>query len=220
MPARHPVLAVLHNHGTRELWHYTLCSNLPGIIEHQAIFSGQELEARGIAFDSDHYYGSDEKQRVLGAYVSCATMPPWGMMASEEEELAILELDPTVVTIDGTSFCPGWSPWAVFDANDIVTWTRPEHAEAIYVGEGFQTVSGAEIFVPGCVPFEHVRRIVFFDRESRERARDAMARVVRDRGVQLGRRITLAIEPRRFPRDWQQTGPPWAREGREDDIPF
>jgi hypothetical protein len=218
--ARHPVLAVLQNHGTRELWHYTLCSNLPHIVEHQAIFSRVELEARGIRFESDHYYGSDEKQRILGAYVSCATMPPWGMMASEEDELAILELTPNVVTDEGTCFCPGWSPWAVFDAGEIVTWRGPAHAEAIYVGEGFQTIAGAEIFVPRSISFDHVRRIVFFDSESRQRARDAMARILQHHGIRLGRRITLAVEPRRFPRDWQQAGPPWAREGREDDVPF
>ncbi len=215
---RHPVLEVFRRHGTHTLWHYTASANLPGIIEHEAIFSRAELERRGLAYSSEHYYGDAEKERILSRYVSCATMPPWGMMQSEQEELAILGLEVNVVTTPETCFCPGWSPWAVFRADGIVTWTEPQHAEKLYVGPSFQTVNGAEIFVPTQIPLTHVNEIVFFDDDSRDRAREAMIEVVRQRAIRLGRRINLRVQPTRFPRTWQAEGPPWMR-GEEADEP-
>src|ERR1017187_5858302 len=87
------VLRVLRAHGTAHVWHYTRCSSLPGIIEHDAIFARAELERRGISYDSTHYYGSERHQELLSEYVSCAPMPPWGMMKSEDQSIAVLRLD-------------------------------------------------------------------------------------------------------------------------------
>ena len=168
------VEAVLASHGTRALWHYTLVEHLEGILGEGAIYSRAELLRRGVAFNSAHYYGDAEKERVLPEYVSCATMPPWGMMGKETAEIAILDVDPAVVSTPGTCFCPGWSPQAVFAADEITTWTGPEHAEAIFTGAGYQTVSGAEIFVPASIALASVREIVFYDLDGANRALPAL----------------------------------------------
>lgn len=219
-----PVLAVLRSHGTRALWHYTLAERVPGIVRAGAIYSRRELGRLGIACDSDHYYGDPEKQRILSGYVSCATMPPWGMMGDETEELAILEIDPAVVTTPATCFCPGWSPEARFPADEIVTWTDPEHAESLYSGPGYQTVRGAEIFVLDKIELGHVRGIVYYDRPGVERALPVLRAALRegaDHQAGDGHTIGVRHEPTRFPRNWQSEGPPWMRDDNDgDDEPI
>lgn len=218
--AVHPVLAVFIRHGTHTLWHYTMVDDLPNIVRHGAIFSRQELQSRGIPFRSTHYYGDDEKERVLSGFVSCAAMPPWGMMGGETEEVAILGLDPAVVTTPGTCFCPGWSPKSVFRAAEIVTWTEPEHAEALYTGSGYATVAGAEVFVPAAVQLDLVHRIVFFERASVDRMLPQLRDVVREANVAIHHTIKVSADKWRFPRDWESQGPPWMRDTDGDDEPI
>jgi hypothetical protein len=220
--ATNPVHAVLVAHGTRTLCHYTLVENLPGILREGAIFSRAELKRRGIACNSSHYFGSPEKEEILSGYVSCATMPPWGMMGHETEELAIIDLDPVVVATPGTCFCPGWSPKAHFSAQDIITWVEPEHAEALYSGSGYQTVAGAEIFIPTAIHMRHIRAIAFYDREGSERALPELRKALAETEATdtSDQTITVAVEPTRFPRDWAAEGPPWTRGEGEDDQPI
>jgi ssDNA thymidine ADP-ribosyltransferase, DarT len=218
-----PVHAVVVTHGTRSLWHYTLAANLPGVLREGAVYSRAELQRRGIAVNSEHYYGDPEKERLLSEYVSCATMPPWGMMGDEIAELAILEIDPGVVTTPGTCFCPGWSPLASFAAAEIITWTDAEHVEALYSGEGYQTVRGAEIFVPTEIRIARVREIVFYDRAGADRALPGLRGALADAqetGGTSDQTITLRVQPTRFPRSWEAEGPPWMRDEDADDDPI
>src|SRR4051812_48902331 len=105
------VLQVLRAHGTAEIWHYTRCDGLSSIVEHGAIFSRAELERRGIAYTSTHYYGATPRhEEVLGRYVSCAALPPWGMMKDECDAIAVMRLNADVLATPDTCFCPGWSP--------------------------------------------------------------------------------------------------------------
>lgn len=213
--------AVLVTHGTRSLWHYTRTEHLPGIISEGAIYSRAELHRRGLPFNSAHYYGDEEKERLLAEYVSCATMPPWGMMGNETAEVAILEVNPTVVATPDTCFCPGWSPRATFSAADITGGTGPEHAESLYTGPGYQTVSGAEIFVPTAIALESVREIIFYDDESANRVLPQLRAAANlAPGNTSDHTIVVKVEPRRFPRDWQATGPPWMNDEDEDDEPI
>lgn len=179
--------------------------------------SRAELVACGLAEGLDHYYGNARKEELLADYVSCATMPPWGMMGTESEELAILELDTDIVTAPGTCFCPGWSPLAVFDADEIVTWTDPEHAEALYIGPGYATVTGAEIFIPQRIPVDAVQSIVYYDRASVDANLPLLRAAAAEAGLRLPRTIEVGFRPARFPRDWSSLGPPWTR-GEEDDT--
>jgi hypothetical protein len=181
------------------------------------IYSRSELQRLGLRFDSTHYYGDAEKEATLSRYVSCATMPPWGMMQDEREELAILGLNPSVVATPGTCFCPGWSPLATFEAADIITWADPEHAEALYTGPGYTTVRGAEIFVPAAVPVSAVEEIVYYDREGAERSRAQMIEAIQSSGTRIGHTIQIKVELWRFPRHWQEAGPPWAQDQEADE---
>ena len=217
-----PVHAVLASHGTRALWHYTLVEHLAGILSEGAVYSRAELQRRGLFFNSAHYYGDAEKERVLPEYVSCATMPPWGMMGKETAEIAILDVAPSVVATPGTCFCPGWSPQAVFSADEITTWTGPEHAEALYSGPGYQTVPGAEIFVPTAIALASVREIVFYDSEGANRALPELRAALAgsSAGASSDHTITLRVQPTRFPKNWEAMGPPWMREEEDEDDNF
>jgi ssDNA thymidine ADP-ribosyltransferase, DarT len=217
-----PVKAVLVSHGTRALWHYTLVEHLTGILSEGAVYSRAELQRRGLPFNSAHYYGDAEKERVLPEYVSCATMPPWGMMGKETNEISILDVNPSVVATPGTCFCPGWSPLATFDAEEITTWTGPEHAEALYSGPGYQTVRGAEIFVPTAIALQYVRAIVFYDMDGAERALPELraALAASQAGPSRDHTITVKADATRFPKNWEATGPPWMRGEDVDDEPI
>lgn len=207
--------SVVRAHGTRSVWHYTLCGDLPSIIERGAVYCRAELNRRGIAYSSTHYYGATSRhEEILGEYVSCAPLPPWGMMKSETEEIALLQLHPAVLAISGTCYCPGWSPWGQFDPDEIVTWTGPERLEELYAGPGPMMLNPCEFFVPAQVPLKAIQGIAFFDDASlnavRPRLEEAAAKNPTDHT------INLWVDPARFPRDWQQIGPPWLEE---DDAP-
>jgi hypothetical protein len=206
------VLDVVQKHGTVAIWHYTLCESLPSIIENDGIYARAELRRRCIAFRSEHYYGAGRREAVLGEYVACAPLPPWGMMQSENEEIAVLRLDASVMAMPGTCFCPGWSPRGDFDPDEIVTWTGPERLEELYSGTGPAWVLPAEIFVPNAVPLELLDRIVFFDDRTRDCARKLMVAAARRRATKIGRTIGLSVDPSRFPRQWKESGPPWEEE--------
>src|SRR6266498_2365154 len=146
------VLRVLRAHGTRHVWHYCRSQALPSIVRHATIYCRSELIRRGIAFEATHYYGSARHEEVLGEYVSGAPLPPWGMMQSEVEEIALVRLHPAVMAISGTCFCPGWSPRGEFDPDEIVTWTGPERLEELYAGPGPMMITPCEFFVPQAIP--------------------------------------------------------------------
>lgn len=207
------VLAVVEAHGTQRVWHYTRCSALASIVRQSAIYSRAELIRLGIPFDPTHYYGTERHEELLGDYVSCAPLPPWGMMQSETEEIAVLELHPAVIAISGACFCPGWSPRGDFDPDEIVTWTGPDRLEGLYTGPGPMMVNPCECFVPKEIPLSAVRNIVFFGEESRNAAEPALQEAAK--ATDDDQTIGLLVNPARFPRTWQASGPPW--EG--DDAP-
>lgn len=209
------VLAVLRAHGTAQIWHYTRCSSLPGIIEHGAIYARAELGRRGIVYQSTHYYGTGRHEELLSEYVSCAPLPPWGMMQSEEEQIAVLRLDSEVMAIQGTCFCPGWSPRGDFDPDEIVGWTGPERLEELYTGPGPMFVLPSEIFVPAAIPVTMIQAILFFDKPSLRAARGPLLEAAKRRSTPANHTISFGVDRGRFPRSWRESGPPW----EEPDVP-
>ena len=207
------IYKVVRAHGTKYVWHYTRSSALPSIVRAGAILSRAELMAQGIPFDATHYYGTDRHEEVLGRYVSGAPLPPWGMMQSETEEIALLRLHPAVLAIEGTCYCPGWSPRGDFDPDEIVSWTGAERLEELYTGSGPMMVIPSEFFVPERISLKAVQGIAFFDERSMEAALPGLEEEAA--GSADEQTIQLWVSPSRFPGDWQESGPPW--EG--DDAP-
>jgi hypothetical protein len=211
------VRSIFQAHRTTQLWHYTRLANLESIIEFGAICCRAELERRGIAFESEHYYGTDEKRQILGEYVSCAHMPAWGMMQDEQEELVVMSLDLAAAEADGTCFCPGYAALGEYDANEIITWTTDQHLERLYTGlQATTTVRGAEIFVPDRISADHIQRICFFASASRDAQRPILIEAARRSQHVYRHKIDLAVEPGRFPRQWA-FGAPWEEETEEID---
>ena len=211
------VVEVLRRHGTSEVWHYTTSGALVSVVEQGGLYARAELKRRGISFASTHYYGTERHEAVLGEYVSCAGLPPWGMMQGESEEVAVIELDPRVLAIPNSCFCPGWSPRGQFDPDEIVTWTGAEGLEEVYIGQGPQWVKDCEMFVPNHIPLSSVRNIVFFDEECRDRALPGLSEAVREQRAQGNDpgKLTVGINPYKFPGHWRESGPPW----EEGDVP-
>ncbi len=199
--------SIVRSHGTRYVWHYTPCAALPSIVPSGAIYSRAELLRRGISFDGTHYYGSGRHEEVLGEYVSGAPLPPWGMMQFETEEIVLLQLHPAVLAIEGTCYCPGWSPRGDFDPDEIVTWTGPDRLEALYSGSGPLMIMPCEFFVPTSIPLTAVQGIVFFNRRSMEAAVPALEEAAA--GGDGDQTIGVWVNAARFPRRWQEAGPPW-----------
>jgi hypothetical protein len=208
---------VFRAHRTTQLWHYTRLDDLASIIEAGAIYCRAELERRGIAFASVHYYGTEEKRRTLSEYVSCAHMPAWGMMQDEQHELVVLSLDVAVAEEEGTCFCPGYAARSEYDANEIVTWTSDQQLERLYTGpQATTTVRGAEIFVPERISADHIRRICFFTAASRDAQLPVLVEAARRSAHTFRHKVDLAVEPGRFPRQWA-FGAPWEEDAEEVD---
>lgn len=208
---------VFRSHRTSQLWHYTRLDNLASIIEAGAIYCCAELERRGIAFESEHYYGTEEKRRILGEYVSCAHMPAWGMMQDEQEELVLISLDVAAAEVEGTCFCPGYAARAEYDANELVTWTSDQDLERLYTGpQATTTVRGAEIFILERISADHITRVCFFTAASRDAQRPILVEAARRSAHAYRHKIDLAVEPGRFPRQWQ-FGAPWEEDAEEVD---
>lgn len=214
MPREDDIRRVLAAHGTRVLWHYTAAANLSSIFAAGNLFCRAELQRRGNTFISTHYYGVGSREAVYGEYVSFAHLPPWGMMQFETQEVAILGFLPRICERPGTCFCPGWSPTANFNPEEVVTWTSAEALETLYSGPGYATVRGAETFVPKAVPLQDLLlSVVFFDKEARDRHRPALVRALQDATWRPTAPIRLTVEPSRFPTQWQDSGPPWEGAG-------
>lgn len=160
--------ASLRRRGIEKVCHFTPCDRLPDIVRH-GLLSLAERQRRGITEpDLEHFWGTPGKKEALADFVICSFMPPWGMIRSHEEEIAIITLDAgQVCCAPGVAFCPGNSAFNEYPADAIRTWTGGEKFDACFQNERTYQAGTSEIFVPGRVPLAAFRDIVFFDAGSR-----------------------------------------------------
>lgn len=200
---------MLRAHGTRSVFHYTTTANARGIFRQGVLYSRAELIARGLEFNSDHYFGDEDKEEILSRYVSLANQPPWGMMKDEKECLVVLRFDLEAAAQDGSCYCPGWSPQGGYAGSAIVSWTEPQDVEDLYAGAGSTMRGGAEIFTPDQVSLEYLDGLIYFDAQSRATSVAELRAITAEVGWKGKPNLGAHIQPERFPPQWRLVGPPW-----------
>ena len=208
---------IVEAHGTWGVWHYTLAAYLPSIFKEGGILPRSELEARGVAYFDGHYWGSTGKENELADFVCCSFLPSWGMMTTESSDLALIQLDRSVIWSSGTCFCPGNVARNAFPASDIKKWTEPEHLEKLYVSAGYVTVAQAELLVGGGIPLSYFRELVFWDQSSRDDAVGQIEAVLKQPDFKhpAPNKISANVNSARFPKGWAPERVGWQEEGSE-----
>lgn len=163
----------LARRGVGLVYHWTLASQIPSILEH-GLLCPRLLQERGITYEA-HGYGAAGKDVQFADYVCMSFLPHWGMMSRASGPVAIIEMTGVVLTIDETFYCPGNTARNDYDFDEVSNWTEQEHLEALFEDENTYRVRDiqAEVWVPEGVPVAAFRRVLFRSPEDLEATREA-----------------------------------------------
>ena len=165
----HPIEESLNRRNIQYVCHMTPCHRLPDIINEGGLLSLNERRNRGIKeLDSPHYWGAVGKAEELADYVVCAFMPPWGMIQSHKEELAIILLDAVQVCCKkDVVFCPTNSARNNYTADRIKSRSGIQHFDACFQNPHTYWANDSEIFVPHQIPLDNFRYLTFCDEDAK-----------------------------------------------------
>jgi hypothetical protein len=168
------IQAVLVRHSRRTFVHWTPASAVPSILEY-GVLCRRELEARGISYEP-HGYGRAGKEDDFAGHVCLGFLPHWGMMRGETGPSAVLDIRASVVTIEGTFYCPDNTARNDYDFAEVSSWTSAQHLDELFAGPtDFKSANyQAEIWVPNGVAVDDIRTVWFRSEEDRDAVVTAM----------------------------------------------
>lgn len=157
----------LRRRGILYVCHMTPCDRLPSIFASGGLLSLAARRERGVAEPSRPHDWGEGKREALARYAVCAfEMPKW-MCNKHPEEMALILLDARSVCCgEGVLFCPGNSADEKYPVNDILGMTGAEHCDACFKGSANTPKSFSEILVPGQIPVDYFRGLVFCDQQA------------------------------------------------------
>lgn len=202
----------LKRHRRFEVFHWTLASQLPSILEH-GLLCRRELEARRVAYEP-HGYGRAGKDKEFADFICLSFLPHWGMMGRASGPVAVIELTSDVLTIEGTFYCPGNTARNDYNFDEVETWTKPEDLEDLFTGpDDFELVDRqAEVWVPDRIPVGAMKTVCFRNEADQDNALRACEEVA----AKLTKDLAFQVKPGRFPPAMERPADTLAIE----DIPF
>jgi hypothetical protein len=188
------VLAGLRRHTRHVLYHWTPTSAVASVLQH-GLLPRRELDARGIAYDP-HGYGRAGKEDDFAGHVCLAFMPHWGMLSRASGPPAIIEIDASIVAIDGAFYSPDNTARNEYEFSEVSAWTTAAHLDDLFTGPtDWGLVSyQSEVWVPA-VPVEYIRMVHFRS----EADRDEVLALLGSLATALPRKMYFAVTPSKFP---------------------
>ena len=164
----HPIADSLRRREILYVCHMTPCHRLPSIFAAGGLLSLAARREMGVAEpERPHDWGGDDKREALAGYVVCGFETPKWMCGKHPEELAVIILDAYAVCCrEGALFCPGNSADDRYPASDIATMSGVKHFDRCFKTPLDRKSKFGEILVPGQVPVENFRGLLFCDREA------------------------------------------------------
>lgn len=186
---------VLLRHGRKTFVHWTPASAVPSILEH-GVLCRRELEARGISYEP-HGYGRMGKEDDFAGHVCLGFLPHWGMMSRAAGPSAVLEVRASVLTREGTFFCPDNTARNDFDFAEVSSWTSAQHLDDLFAGptEWKSANYQAEIWVPDGIAPDDIRAVSFRS----EGDRDAVITAMGSLADTLPQTVYFLVKPSQFP---------------------
>lgn len=164
----HPIADSLRRRRILYVCHMTPCHRLPSIFASGGLLSLAARRVSGVAEpEQPHDWGGEGKREALAGYVVCGFETPKWMCRKHPEELALVLLDAHAVCCgEGVLFCPGNSADDRYPASNIASMTGAEHFDACFKNRHDRESKFGEILVPGQVPVDLFRGLLFCDREA------------------------------------------------------
>ena len=156
----------LRQRGILYVCHMTPCDRLPSIFASGGLLSLAARRERGVAEPSCPHDWGEGKREALARYAVCAFETPKWMCNKHPEEMALILLDARLVCGEGVLFCPGNSADEKFPVDDILGMTGAEHCDACFKTSDNHPKSFSEILVPGRIPIDYFRGLVFCDQQA------------------------------------------------------
>ncbi|MBA2633780.1 MAG: DUF4433 domain-containing protein [Chloroflexi bacterium] len=168
------IRTVLIRHGRRTFVHWTPASAVPSILEH-GLLCRRELEARGLPYEP-HGYGRAGKEDDFAGHVCLGFLPHWGMMRHETGPSAVLDIRASVVTTEGTFYCPDNTARNDYDFAEVSSWTSAQHLDDLFEGPTDYKSANyqAEIWVPDGIAVDDIPTVWFRSEEDRDAVVTAM----------------------------------------------
>lgn len=172
IPSVPDIATGLRRRGILYVCHMTPCDRLPSIFSAGGLLSLAARRERGVAEPPRPHDWGEGKREALARYAICAfKMPKW-MLQKHPEEMALILLDARPVCCgEGVLFCPGNSAAEKFPVDEILGMTGMERFD-----DCFKTPEDdpkpndpkpfSEILVPGRIPVDIFRGLIFCDQEA------------------------------------------------------
>ncbi len=173
------------------MFHWTLTSQLPSILEY-GLLCRSELERRGIAY-TEHGYGRAGKEEDFAGHVCVSFYPQRGMMKSETGALVVIEIDPEVVIIEGSFYCPHNTAKSEYEFDELVSNTSVDDLDELFTGPNDRRLVDwqAEVWIPERIAVDYFRKICFRNEDEQEWAVNACSGVA----SLLPRRLPFVVGP-------------------------
>jgi hypothetical protein len=158
--------ACLKRRGVGPLLHFTAVGNLARIVRPGAtpplapgLWSRSRLHQAGIQPVRLHRWGG--KGRVLQDFICTGFHLPEGMLRSEAEPPAVLEIDREIVLAKGVCFCPANSASRRISTEEILAYEGLEAFENLFQNpEGKKLkYQQSEVLIPQHIPLAKIRTI-------------------------------------------------------------
>jgi hypothetical protein len=152
------------------------------------------MEERSIPY-TPHSYGSERKAREFGGHVCASFYPQMGMMRTMTEAQALLLLDPELLCVEGTFFCPENTAKTEYEFATCCHWTAASDLDDLFENPASDWLKDwqAEIWIPDGAAVADIQKVRFASIEIGRRAEQLCD------GIDLEHDVVFEVDSRGFP---------------------